>query len=241
MKISQLTAASSLLGTEIVEISKLSTTVTITATTLSALASDNSFNDSANGFVAAGFAVGDTVRVQGFTGDTANNIFSGTVTALTTGKMTIGGTDGDVIVDDAAGESVTITKWLTRRTTLSELVALGGGKMLPVACSDESTALTTGTKVTFHAPYAMTLTEVFAGLTTPQTSGSIFTVDVKKNGTSIFSTKITVDNTEETSLTAATPAVFSTTSIAKGDKITVSIDQIGDGTAKGLKVYFNGV
>lgn len=242
MKISQLTAAPSLLGSEIVEISKLSTSVTITATTLSAQASDNSYNDSGSGFVAAGFAVGDNVRVQGFTGNTANNIFSGTITALTASKMAIGGTDGDVIVDDAAGESVTITKWETRRTSLQEIVASGGGKMIPVACSDETTALTTGTaKVTFHSPYAMTLTEVFAGLTTAQASGSIFTVNVKKNGTTIFSTKITIDNTEETSLTAVTPAVLSTTSIAKGDKITIDIDQIGDGTAKGLKVYFLGV
>lgn len=125
-KISQMTAAGSLTGDELVEVSKLSSSVTITATTISALASDNSFNDSANGFVTAGFAVGDQVRVQGFTGNTANNIFTGTVTALTAGKMTIGGTDGDVIVDDAAGESVTITKWETRRTTASTLAGAAG-------------------------------------------------------------------------------------------------------------------
>lgn len=81
---------------------------TMTATTISAAASDNSYNDSGSGFVTAGFQVGDKVVVTGFTGSTANNITSGTITALTAGKMTIGGSDGDVIVDDAAGESVTI-------------------------------------------------------------------------------------------------------------------------------------
>jgi len=81
---------------------------TKTATTISAVASDNSFNDSGNGFVTAGFEVGDVVAVSGFTGNVANNIASGVITALTAGKMTIGGTDGNVIVDDAAGESVTI-------------------------------------------------------------------------------------------------------------------------------------
>jgi hypothetical protein len=80
----------------------------ITASTISAAAADNSFNDSGSGFIAAGFEVGDAVTVTGFTGDVANNIASGVITALTAGKMTIGGTDGDVIVDDAAGESVTI-------------------------------------------------------------------------------------------------------------------------------------
>jgi hypothetical protein len=81
---------------------------TITAATISAQASDNSFNDSGSGFVTAGFGVGQAVVVSGFTGSVANNL-TGIITALTAGKMTIGGTDGDVIVDDAAGESVTIT------------------------------------------------------------------------------------------------------------------------------------
>lgn len=116
-----------LTGNELVEVSQLSDTVTITAITLSAQASDNSFNDSAAGFVAAGFVVGNRVNVQGFTGDVANNILVGTVTALTTGKMTIGGTDGDVIVDDAAGESVTISKWDSVRATAQDIADLGGG------------------------------------------------------------------------------------------------------------------
>lgn len=125
--ISGLTAGGALDGNELLEVSQLSASVTITASTLSAQASDNSFNDSGSGFVAAGFAVGDRVNVTGFTGDVANNIFAATITALTTGKMTIGGTDGDVIVDDAAGESVTITKWVTHRVTAREIAGLAGG------------------------------------------------------------------------------------------------------------------
>lgn len=125
-RISDLDPATALGGAELVEISQLSDTVTITATTLSALASDNSFNDSATGFVTAGFQVGDRVNVVGFTGNVANNLFVGIVTALTAGKMTIGGTDGDVIVDDAAGESVTITKWTSRRATAQDLADLAG-------------------------------------------------------------------------------------------------------------------
>lgn len=122
-RISDLTAASSVSGTELVEISQLSSTITITGTTLSALAADNSYNDSANGFLTAGFLSGDRVKVTGFTGDVANNIFVGVVTDVVAGKLTIGGADGDVIVDDAAGESVTISKWTTRRTTVSALAA----------------------------------------------------------------------------------------------------------------------
>jgi hypothetical protein len=124
IRISQLDAAGSLTGAELLELSKPSATVSITAATISALASDNSYNDSGSGFVTAGFAVGMAVRVSGFTGNVANNIFTGVITALTTGKMTIGGTDGDVIVDDAAGESVTITAWQSARSTPQDVANL---------------------------------------------------------------------------------------------------------------------
>lgn len=127
MRVPALPAAATLTGNEPLLVAQPSATVTITATTISALASDNSFNDSANGFIAAGFAVKQTVRVTGFTGSGANNIFAGVITALTAGKMTIGGTDGDVIVDDAAGESVTITKWDSVRTTAQDVADLAAG------------------------------------------------------------------------------------------------------------------
>ena len=111
-----------------------------------------------------------------------------------------------------------------------------------IACSDETSALTAGTsKVTFRMPYAMTLSAVRASLTTAQTSGSILTVDVNESGTSILSTKLTIDNTEKTSTTAAISPVISDGYLALDSEITVDIDQIGDGTAKGLKVTLVGV
>lgn len=126
-RITDLASADALTGVELVEVSQLSGSVTITAATISAAAADNSFNDSANGFVAAGFAEGDRVGVIGFTGDVANNLVVGVVTALTAGKMTIGGTDGDVIVDEAAGDSVTIAKWVSRRAVTADLGGGGAG------------------------------------------------------------------------------------------------------------------
>lgn len=112
---------------------------------------------------------------------------------------------------------------------------------LIIAASDESTALTTGTaKVTFRMPFAMTLTGIRASLSTAQASGSIFTVDVNEGGSTILSTKITIDNTEKTSTTAATAAVISDSALADDAEITIDIDQVGDGTAKGLKVTLIG-
>jgi hypothetical protein len=123
--------------------------------------------------------------------------------------------------------------------------SLWKNKRLPVeiqlAASDETTALTTGTaKMTFRMPHAMTLTTVRASLTTAQASGSIFTVDINEGGSSILSTKLTIDNTEKTSTTAATPAVISDTALADDAEITIDIDQIGNGTATGLKITLIG-
>jgi hypothetical protein len=112
---------------------------------------------------------------------------------------------------------------------------------IQVACSDETTAITAGTnKVTFRMPHAMTVTSVRASLTTAQASGSIFTVDINEGGVSILSTKLTIDNTEKTSTTAATAPVISDTALADDAEITVDVDQIGNGTATGLKVTIIG-
>ena len=94
--------------------------------------------------------------------------------------------------------------------------------------------------MTFRMPYAFTVSAVRASLTTAQTSGSIFTVDINDSGATILSTKLTIDNTEKTSTTAATSAVISDTSLADDAEITIDIDQVGDGTAKGLKITLIG-
>lgn len=115
---------------------------------------------------------------------------------------------------------------------------------IQIACSDETTALTAGAgKVTFRMPYAFTVTAVRASLTTAQATsgaGGILTVDINEGGASILSTKLTIDNTEKTSTTAATAPVISDTSLADDAEITIDIDQIGDGTAKGLKITLIG-
>jgi len=133
--------------------------------------------------------------------------------------------------------------FLTSSTAASTYGTIAQAKTeyLVLAASDESTALTTGTsKVTFRMPYAMTVSSVRASLSTAQASGSIFTVDINDSGTTILSTKLTIDNTEKTSTTAATAPVISDTSLADDAEITIDIDQIGDGTAKGLKITLIG-
>ena len=76
--------------------------VSVTATTISAAASGNVISDSGSGF--GSFAVGDMILISGFTGVTANNGVA-RITAAAAGAITI---DGLILVDDTAGESVTI-------------------------------------------------------------------------------------------------------------------------------------
>jgi hypothetical protein len=173
------------------------------------------------------------------TGSTAN-ASDVSVTTLTSelnamvGDSGSGGTKG--LVPAPASGDAAARKFLMADGTWAKTT-----ESIIVACSDEATALTTGTaKVTFRMPYAFTLTDLRASLSTAQTSGSIFTVDVKESGSTIFSTKITIDNTEKTTATAATPMVLSDTSLADDAEMTVNIDQVGDGTAKGLKITLIG-
>ena len=112
---------------------------------------------------------------------------------------------------------------------------------LIVAASDETTALTVGDgKVTFRMPFAMTLTAVRASVTTAPTCAGI-TVDIRESGTTVLSTLLTIDATEKTSTTAATPAVISDTALADDAEIIIDVDVVGSTIAgAGLKVTLIG-
>jgi len=125
--------------------------------------------------------------------------------------------------------------------TLALTSLVGASAELVIACSDETSNLTTGTaKVTFRMPYAMTLSSVRASVNTAPT-GSTLVVDINEGGSTILSTKLSIDASELTSTTAATAAVISDTALADDASITIDIDQIGSTIAgKGLKVVLKG-
>ncbi len=109
----------------------------------------------------------------------------------------------------------------------------------PIAISDEVTAITTGTaKRTFRAFEAISLTGVRLSATAASSSG-VVTVDINEGGVTILSTKLTIDQGELTSTTAATPAVISDTAIADDAEITIDIDDAGTGVT-GLKLTLYG-
>jgi hypothetical protein len=106
-----------------------------------------------------------------------------------------------------------------------------------LAISDETTNITTGNaKVTFRAPFAMTLTQIPRSSLSTASSSGLVTVDINENGTTILgANKLSIDANEKTSTTAATPTTLADTAIADDAEITIDIDAAGTG-ARGLKV-----
>jgi len=111
-------------------------------------------------------------------------------------------------------------------------------------CSDQATTdIAAATNVhRMRMPYSMLLSEVRATLNVAQSSGTVLTVDVKQNGTSIFTTTLTIDNNENTSTTAATPYVLvnPNTFLDDGDLVSVDVTQVGSSGARGLEVQLIG-
>lgn len=146
------------------------------------------------------------------------------------------GASGEITTYNIVGSTAAISNsGSTATLTITEPVSF------VVAASDEVTPIGTGTKVTFRMPHAMTLTGVRASLTTAQASGSLLTVDVRENGTTVLSTLLTLDNTERTTTTAATLPVVSDSAIADDSEMTIVVTQVGAATvATGLKITLLG-
>jgi hypothetical protein len=112
-------------------------------------------------------------------------------------------------------------------------------RVLVIPVGDETTAITTGiNKYRFRMPFAMTLKDVKLSLNVAGTV-SVTTVDVNEEGTSVLSTKATIDISETTSKTAVAAEVISDTTLAEDALISIDIDTAGTNAA-GLKVYLIG-
>ncbi len=125
--------------------------------------------------------------------------------------------------------------------SLTSAAALKPVESLIIACSDETTAITAGNgKATFRMPYAFTLSAVRASVGTAPT-GSTIIIDINEGGSTILSTKLSIDASEKTSTTAASAAVISDTALADDAEITIDFDQVGSTIAgAGVKVTLIG-
>lgn len=152
-----------------------------------------------------------------FTYDSATNILTVPLLKITSGSPGA----GKVLSSDADGDAV----WVSSSQEMIVMV------------TDDTTPIGAGIgKKTFYLPSGKTLTGVRAFLVTAQSSGSIFTIDINEGGTTVLSTKITIDNTEVDSNGAVTAPVISDSALADGAKISIDVDQIGSGTGAGLSI-----
>jgi hypothetical protein len=139
------------------------------------------------------------------------------------------------------GDGLKAVRVNTGETALEFFDAAGVAKQfMVVALSDETTSIgAIATDVmTFRMPAGIltsTPLGVRISLNSATTTGLV-TVDINVNGATILSTKLTIDATEKTSVTAATAAVISAATITDDDIVSVDIDGVGDGTANGLKL-----
>lgn len=117
------------------------------------------------------------------------------------------------------------------------------------SCSDENTPINVGgPKTTFRAPYALDMTNGFvrASLTNAPT-GAAMIIDITMNGTSMFSTKIYIDDGSRTSVGSTPqsviniPLVGGLPIVPDDAEFLVYVDQVGSTYAgSGLKVAVTG-
>lgn len=207
---------------------------------------DNLFsgdNDFVGGFTLVDFLdISDSILMYGRTSiigyNTAETDDYTLMRVNSSDELLIGNTDGFPLVLRSTVDPTVVVSSNDPETVLHT----GNHEEVIVVClSDETSDLETGDDVVrFRMPFAMEITEVRASVSDAPT-GSVITIDIKEDNSTIFSTKLTIDASEKTSTTAATPYVLSDTTLADDAEISFDIDTVGStNPGKGLKVTLKG-
>jgi hypothetical protein len=154
-----------------------------------------------------------------------------TIAAVSTGTLTIAGEDGVTFLEPTKvklSAHTAVTAWHLGSNVYMLIGANhdGYGDVEPwqIRLTDPSTNSLeishTGQAAVEFAPFAMRLEDGPAGIVataaTPSVSGGPVDIVLKKNGTTMLTTNITIDDGEATSATAAVPVVIATRDISYG-------------------------
>jgi hypothetical protein len=228
------------------EVDVLLVTVFQNATTADAALNALGLSAFGKSFVtAADAAAGRTALGASAVGSSVFAASSAAVARGALGSTTVG--DAVFVASDAAaarsaiGMTATGSAVATAASAAAARSAIGISYPydLLVACSDETTDIVAGNGiVTFVVRRSFTLTGVFASLNVASSSGNV-TLDVLKNGVSVLSTIITIEEGDTDSAYASTQPVISNNTFVSGDVISVNLTADGTG-AKGLKLELVG-
>mgnify|MGYP000754494039 CR=1 FL=1 len=140
-----------------------------------------------------------------------------------------------------AFQASAITAATTRTITMCDNnLDLRDVTQLGFACSDETTALTTGQKIAIDMPHNMIVRRVYASVATAGTTSAI-TVDVEDEGTSILNAVLSISATNNNTETSTFASSATSYTLTKGDLLTIDIDSVDSGgTGTGLKVVLVG-
>jgi hypothetical protein len=151
-------------------------------------------------------------------------------------------------VNDARTVGANVVVWIPTDLTLGNPVNFDAADLLlrdrsiesvTIPLSDLTTELTTGTGKNFwRLPFAATIISVRAALVTASSSGDV-TFDVNLSNTTIFSTPLTIDEGDTTSVGADVPAVISDGAGTDDEQVRFDIDGAGtDAAGATVTLYY---
>lgn len=143
---------------------------------------------------------------------------------------------------DAVLPDFTATNGASQILNVPAWLLLGNRVALQYIVGTETAALTVGTdKLAIRMPFAMTLTDIRASLTTAPANAAVI-VDVNEGGVSILNPRLTIDIGAKTSVGSAAPVTITDPNLADDAEITIDVDQIGSAPAgAGLKITLLGI
>ena len=133
------------------------------------------------------------------------------------------------------------TSYESQKVPISVMLKTFATAPIQFAATDLTTPFTVSTfDVVIPIPYEFYATEIRANVKTAPTDAELI-FDIKMDGVSVLSTKITIDPGETSSTTATVPAVISTPTLNNDKIITVECTQIGATIAgAGLTITIKG-